>query len=83
MKATLLRTERHPSKYGGVFYYAFFKGEDGKSYRSCLSPTCGNFNRWSGLIGRENITVENLVFKGNMVDADSYPKEVKDEKAIG
>jgi len=77
MKATLLKTQKMPSKFGGYFYFAYFKGEDGKSYRSCLYPSYGNFQRWKSLIGRENVVLDNLVAKGKMVDADSFPREIK------
>lgn len=77
MKATLLRTQEGVSKYGGKFYYAFFKGEDGRSYRSCLFPTCGNFMRWRGFIGKKDIVLDGLVLKGrDLIDADSFPREI-------
>jgi hypothetical protein len=76
MKATLLKTESRVSKYGGTFYYAFFKGENGKSYRSCLFPKMGNFARWKSIVGKENVILDGLNIKGNLVDADSYPSIV-------
>ena len=75
MKGILLKTQESKSKYGGKFYFAFFKVE-GKSYRSCLYPTMRNFTRWSKFIGREGINLEGLTLKGNLIDADSFPKEV-------
>jgi hypothetical protein len=77
MKATLLKTKEHISKFGGKFYYAFFKGEDGKSYRSCLYPNYGNFPRWLPFIGKEGILLDGLNPKGSMIDADSFPKQVE------
>lgn len=77
MKATLLKTQEHKSKQGGVFYYFFFKGEDCKSYRSCIYPNYGNFSRWRPFVGKENIVLDNLVARGHMIDADSFPHEVK------
>jgi len=80
MKATLLRIEQRPSKYNSsLFYYFFFKGEDGKSYRSCIDPACGNFRRWSRFIGCNlPIVLGNLrVLKSNIIDADCEPEVVK------
>lgn len=76
MKGTLLRTQEQPSKFGGKFYYFFFKGEDGKSYRSCMYPNYGNFARWKGFVGRTNVSLDGLIAKGSMIDADSFPREV-------
>lgn len=77
MIATLIRTQEMPSKFGGKFYYAFFRGDDGRSYRSCLTPSCHNFNRWRPFIGKEFIKLDNLILKGGMIDADSTPTEIK------
>jgi hypothetical protein len=77
MRAILQKTSEQPSRFGGKFYYAFFKLEDGRSSRSCLSPTCKNFFRWKPFIGKQNVELDGIVLKGNMVDADSYPTEVK------
>lgn len=80
MKALLLKTVKQPSQYEKDFYFAFFKGEDGKSYRSCLYVSCGNFKRngWDKLIGREAVMLDNLRVKGTtkIIDADSVPKEI-------
>jgi hypothetical protein len=76
MKAILLKTQEQTSKFGGKFYYAFFKGEDGKSYRSCLYPNYGNFARWKHLIGKEGVTLTGLNARGGMIDADSFPQVI-------
>jgi hypothetical protein len=76
MKALLLKTTENPSKYGGKFYYAFFKSADGRSFRSCLDPKMANFRRWLRFIGKENIELDGLVAKGSLIDADSHPVEV-------
>jgi len=76
MRATLLKTQEQKSRFGGHFFYAFFKGEDGRSYRSCLYPQYGNFSRWRSFIGREGVILEGLNTKGTMIDADSIPREV-------
>ena len=60
-----------------IFYYAFFKLEDGRSLRSCLSPQMINFKYWEKFIGKENIELDGLTLKGDLIDADSYPVEVK------
>jgi hypothetical protein len=78
LKATLIRTQEQVSKLGGRFYYAFFRAENGKTYRSCLYPNCHNFKRWAKYIDKTNITLDNLNLKGNLVNADSFPIEVKD-----
>lgn len=79
MRALLLRTQKLPSKYGGMLYYAFFKGEDGKSYRSCLHDRCKNFDRWKKFLGRTNIYLDGLKLCKDsitMIDADSHPEEL-------
>ena len=50
MKAKIIGFEKRDSKYGGHFFYIFFKDEDGKSYRTCADPKCRNFNRWMKLM---------------------------------
>jgi len=80
MRATLLRTTKHASKYGKAFHYAFFKGEDGKSYRSCLYEDCGNFKRngWDNLIDKQGVMLDGLRLIGkDIIDADSVPKIVE------
>ena len=76
MIATLLKTQQHKSKQGGIFYFAFFKDTAGKSYRSCLYPHFGNFKRWQAFIGKSGIVLDGLNARGNMVDADSFPRAV-------
>lgn len=80
MKAQLLRTSEQQSRYGGRFYYFFFKGEDGKSYRSCMYPNMGNFKRWKPYVGKTDVWLDNLVLKGNLIDADSHPRLMKLEE---
>jgi hypothetical protein len=82
MTATVTGITKNASKYGGHFYYMFFRDKDGVSRRSCLDPKMGNFARWQGFIQRalngEEFQLTNLLLinNGTMVDADSYPKEV-------
>ena len=79
MKATVLNFSKSNSKYGGYFYYMFFKGDNEKSYRSCISSTCRNYSNWSEIIDRNMIGAEldNLKIitkKGKeVIDADSKP----------
>jgi len=76
MRATLLKTTKQPSVYGGSFYYFFFKGEDGEHYRSCISPKCRNFGRWQPFIHKEDIVLNGLMKKTeHLIDADSFPTE--------
>lgn len=79
--ATLQKITRHPSKYGGDFYYLFFKDlEDGKTYRSCVSPSYRNWRNWQEIVEgfdeKTSPTFTGLILKGNLVDADSVPQKV-------
>jgi hypothetical protein len=78
MKVTLLRTQEKTSKFGGKFFYFFFKGENGKSYRSCMYPQYGNFKRWQEFVGKKDIVLDNVNVNGAMVDADSFPRIVEE-----
>lgn len=76
MKAKILKVELKKSRHGGQFYHAFFKGEDGKSFRSCLYLDCRNFARWQPVIrevqqGREIWLKDLALTKGGLIDADS------------
>ena len=78
MRAKIVKIEEKDSKYGGFFYFIFFKGEDGKSYRTCVYPRYGNFKRWQPVIndftkdGIKEIWLDGLVKKGErLIDADS------------
>ena len=77
MKALLLKVEKQPSAYGRHFYYAFFKSEDGHSYRSCLKPGMENWSRWTDIVGdalRHELWLDGLrVLKPGLIDADSWP----------
>jgi len=73
--AKLLKVVKHPSRYGGYFYYLFFKSSDGKSFRSCLHSKCINFQRWLKVLSDfskgQEIWLTNLITKGKIIDADS------------
>ena len=70
--------KENKSKYGGKFYYVYFKEYDsGKSYKTCLSPSYRNYKNWSSLINNfkdNTVEVENVRANGNLIDADSMSK---------
>lgn len=72
------------SKYGGRFYYVYFKEyETGKSYKTCLSPNYRNYKNWRSLIESfkdKVVEVENARANGNLIDADSTPKIIISER---
>lgn len=77
MKATLTRVSMQKSHHhGGTIWLLCFKCEDGKSRRSWVDPKNGNFKRWEGLLNRMGAVLDELILKGNLVDADSWPKVV-------
>ena len=79
MRAQLINISKQPSKYGGDFYYLFFKA-DGKSYRSCVSPSYRNWSKWREVVDSFDgspILLDGLKLKGNLVDADSSPVVVE------
>ena len=78
MKAKIIKIVERDSKHGGIFYYVFFKGEDGKTYKTCLYPRLKNFSRWYPVLKsfqeeqKKEIWLKNLiVLKKNLLDADS------------
>ncbi len=78
MKVKPIKVEKQMSwTPGQEFYYMFFRGDDGKSYRTCLSPSCGNFKRWRPIIDRiqsglKDIWLDGIIVRGkNLIDADS------------
>lgn len=73
MKGEILKIEQKPSRFGGSFYYLFFKGEDGKSYRTCLSPNYRNWKRWEGTLKVGTVVGGLVVKRPGLIDADSRP----------
>jgi len=73
MIATLMKLEKRPSRYGGVFYYAFFKTSDGKSVYTCLYERMRNYKRWKKVLKVGTVFSKLKLVKGkkNLVDADS------------
>lgn len=80
MIATLIKLQKKRSRYGGYFYYAFFKGEDGKSYYTCLYPKMRNFKRWNKVldIGKVFTNLKLVKGKEKLIDADSKFKIVEE-----
>lgn len=76
MIAILTKIEKKPSKYGGHFFYVFFKSKDEKSYYSCLYPKMRNFKRWKNVM-KKGLTFSGLrILKGKLIDADSRFKVI-------
>ena len=78
MIAKLIKLAETPSKFGGSFYYAFFKDEHGDSYKSCITKQCRNYSKWSEIISNFNeeqgVWLNGLTVKEKgLVDADSEP----------
>jgi len=76
MIAKITKIEKRSSRYGGYFFYAFFKADSGKTYYSCLYPKMRNYVNWKPYL-KEGIKLKNLrVKKGRLIDADSQIEEV-------
>lgn len=81
MTATVLKVDKHKSqlKDKGDFWYIFWKGDDGVSYKTCVYEKFRNFARWGNVIRKGAGTrVENLLARGKMIDADSFPRIVQE-----
>jgi len=83
MKATLTKINKKKSQYGGEFYYAYFKTDEGKSFYTCLYPKMRNFQRWKKILKNRNyqgISLSGLkIKKDNLIDADSNFKVVEED----
>ena len=79
MIATLTKLEKRPSRYGGHFYYAFFKTSNGKSVYTCLYPKLRNWNRWKKVLKNGTVFSNLKLVKGkkNLINADSKFKVIK------
>lgn len=76
----ILKVEKKPSKINHVFWYVFFKGDDGKSYRTCLDPANRNFKNWQHIVEPGNVLggIRLKLYKGRpIIDADSTPKVIR------
>lgn len=75
MIAEITKIDKRKSKLGGYFVYVFFKGKDGKSYKTCLYPQYRNFTRWKGL--KTGDVLKNInIKKDNLIDADSLVEKI-------
>lgn len=73
----ILKIEKKPSKINKIFYYIFFKGSDGKSYRTCLDPANRNFQNWQNIMKAGNVLtgIRMKKYMGrDIIDADSLPR---------
>lgn len=78
----VLKIDKKPSKINRVFYYLFFKGDTGKSFRTCLDPANRNFNNWRAFMKVGNVLagISFKNYKGSWIlDADSRPRLVRYE----
>ena len=91
MIAEIMKIVPTPSKFGGQFWYVFFKGEDGKSFRSCVAKyddkgrPMRNFKKWEGIINRSDavgLIIDGLRLKGDYIDADSNPVVLGDPPPV-
>lgn len=73
MTAEIIKIQKKKSRYGGYFYYAFFKSLAGKSYYTCVYERMRNYSRWKKVLD-VGITLTGLKLskkKPNLIDADS------------
>ena len=81
MILTIMSLKKKPSKYGGIFYYVFFKSQNGESYYSCIFPKMRNYQRWKKVL-KEGVTLKDLKLvkgKKNLIDADSRFKTLTEK----
>ncbi len=82
MIAKLVKIEKKASRFGGYFYYVFFREvKTKKSYYSCIFPRLRNWSRWKkvmkvGLIFT-GLKLVKKAKKPNLIDADSRFKIVE------
>lgn len=77
--AIITKIEKKNSKFGGYFYYIFFKSSKNYSYFSCIYPKFKNWSRWKKVM-KKGITLSNLRLvegKKNLINADSNFKVEK------
>ena len=86
MQARIMKVDEKRSKYGGIFYYVFFKDtETGQSIRSCIDPKMGNYKRWHEFLA-PGVVLGNLRTitrrdGSTLIDADSLPEFIRKEEA--
>ena len=77
MIAKIVKIEKKPSRYGGHFFYCFFKTDKGDSFYTCLYPKMRNFKKWQKFM-KKGIILKGLeVLKDRLINADSKIEEVK------
>ncbi len=79
MKLKILNIVKRPSKYGGFFYYIYFKSlNEGNSYKTCVAENYRNYKNWKNIIQEfyktKKVLITNVEINGNLVNADSIPK---------
>jgi len=80
MICVITKIEKKASRYGGHFFYCFFRSIDGRNtYYSCLFPKMRNFKRWSKVmdIGTTLSNLKLVKGKDKLIDADSNFKIVE------
>ncbi len=73
MTASIIKIQKKRSRYGGFFYYVFFKSLMGESYYTCVYEKMRNFSRWKRILD-VGVVLSGLKLysKGkNLIDADS------------
>jgi len=84
MTYRIIKIREEDSRYGGRVYHIFFKDENNKSWRTYVSPKCGNYLHWSSIVfnflnDNKQIYLKNLKIlneKKRLLDADSQAKIV-------
>ena len=89
MMLQAIKVEEKESRYGGKFYYLFFKDPNAaqgtRSFRTCIYPQYGNFRRWQPVVEAvkrgEEVLLINLCKRGRLVDADSQFTRIQPKPA--
>jgi len=77
MKAKIIKIKEVSSRYGGICYAIFFKTDGGRSLRTWVGQSYGNFKRWWPVIelfskSPGEVWLDGLSLKGDrLIDADS------------
>lgn len=84
MKAKITGIKDRIGRARQVIHHVFFRLEDGRSARSYIDSRLGNYTRWAPVIQKfkklaegQEVILENLAVNGDLVNADSFFKEVK------
>lgn len=78
MRALVLRvSEEKTSKREGSYFHIFFKGDDGRSYKTMVNLIYRNFKYWQSVINHGIGKWYDGLFikKDDLIDADSVPVE--------